>query len=64
MNIVLAHGALGAADELIFAGVVVIFLVMMGVSWVRSRSVDLDPETPPAGTPEDQPDSPDRFRLD
>ncbi len=44
----LAHGALGAFDELIFVGVAVIFLVMMGISWIRSRST---PVQPPEATP-------------
>lgn len=36
----LAHGALGFWDEVIFVSVVVIFLVMMGIAWFRSRSMD------------------------
>ncbi len=35
---ILAHGALGAFDEIIFLGVAAIFLVMMGVSWFTSRN--------------------------
>ncbi|MDX2161609.1 MAG: hypothetical protein SF162_09810 [bacterium] len=35
---ILAHGALGPFDELIFIGISVIFLVMMGISWFISRS--------------------------
>lgn len=35
-----AHGALGGFDELIFAGVAVVFVVMMGVSWMRSRAFE------------------------
>lgn len=34
---ILAHGSLGQWDELVFLSIAVIFLVMMGVSWVRSR---------------------------
>lgn len=76
-QVILAHGALGPFDELIMLGVGAIFLVMMGVSWVRSRNTRPDfelQETQPAkGTdegepivPPDQPqsDAPDRFRLD
>lgn len=63
--IILAHGALGPFDELIMLGVVVIFLVMMGISWVKSRNTrpefaetdDLKPKQPAA-------DAPDRFTLD
>lgn len=54
MLILLAHGALGPYDEIIFLGVAVIFVVMMAVSWVRSRNtpppVDDDP---PVISPED-----------
>jgi len=39
---VIAHGALGPWDELIFLGVVVIFIMMMVVSWFRSRDIDWD----------------------
>jgi hypothetical protein len=61
----LAHGALGPWDELIFLSVFVIFSIIMGISWVRSRALgddDLDeeaamPETPEAG------DEDDRFAL-
>ncbi|MCA0458657.1 MAG: hypothetical protein LCI00_32170 [Chloroflexi bacterium] len=34
---ILAHGALGEWDELVFLSIAAIFLVMMGISWVRSR---------------------------
>ena len=36
--VILAHGALGPFDELIMLGAVVVFLIMMGISWVRSRN--------------------------
>lgn len=67
----LAHGALGWWDEFIFAGVAIIFLVMMGVSWVRSRSrtPDFDvarsqdsPADPARSATDDE--QSDRFRLD
>lgn len=65
MPVLLAHGALGPYDELIFAGVGVAFLIMMGISWLRSRNAPeldepilTDDETPPVV------DKPDRFRLD
>lgn len=38
--VILAHGALGEYDEVIFITIIVIFIVMMGISWVRSRGVD------------------------
>ncbi len=67
--IILAHGALGPFDELIMLGAAVIFLVMMGISWVKSRNTRPEfaeqedikrdqSETTPA------PDAPDRFTLD
>lgn len=64
----LAHGALGPYDELIFLGISVIFLVMMGISWFTSRgAVDDDQATaisetnlPPADTDEHEPE---HFRL-
>ena len=34
---ILAHGALGEWDELIFLSIAAIFLIMMGIAWVRSR---------------------------
>ncbi len=69
--VILAHGALGWWDEIIFAGVVVIFLVMMGISWVRSRSQppefdatrsDESPVDPARPSTNDE--QSDRFRLD
>ena len=61
----LAHGALGPWDELIFLSVFVIFIVIMGISWVRSRALgddDLDEETVAPETPETE-DGDDRFAL-
>ena len=34
---ILAHGALGEWDELVFLSIAAIFLIMMGIAWVRSR---------------------------
>jgi len=64
MPILLAHGALGSYDELLFIGVAVIFLVMMGISWVRSRN--LPPPVDDAGTPVAPADSdtPNHVSLD
>lgn len=65
---ILAHGALGPFDELIFLGVGVIFLVMMGISWLKSRNVQPEfdePNTPEQAQPKtDEPESPDRFKLE
>jgi len=64
----LAHGALGYWDEAIFAGVSVLFIIMMGVSWVRSRNMEPEfedefPKTKPDDSAADD-HSPERFRLD
>lgn len=64
----LAHGGLGNFDELIFVGVTVIFVAMMGISWVRSRNIepDFDDEQTPKKKNDDASadDSADHFRLD
>ena len=63
---VYAHGALGAYDEVIFISVAAIFLVMMGVSWVRARGIELDDpdEAPRTTAPADTPaPAEDRFEL-
>ncbi len=73
MHVFLAHGALGPYDELIMLGAATIFLVMMGISWVKSRNSRPDfekrDETVEVSTNEAQvedvkQDAPDRFRLD
>jgi hypothetical protein len=61
--IILAHGALGAFDEMIFLGIAVVFLGLMGVSWFKSRNMPEELEEKPADSPE-EPEAPDRFRLD
>ncbi|HVU14125.1 MAG TPA: hypothetical protein VHD90_22760 [Phototrophicaceae bacterium] len=68
--VILAHGALGPYDELIMGGAAVIFLIMMGLSWFKSRYTRPDFEEEKHDEPKitpDQPDTPDekeRFRLD
>lgn len=64
MLFLLAHGALGYWDEVIFVTVIVIFLGMMVASWLRSRGdgsppADAAPLSPRDAGPED-----DRFELD
>jgi hypothetical protein len=56
--VILAHGALGPFDELLMLSAAAIFLVMMAISWVRSRNI-----RPKEDTQRDQ-DEPDRFTLD
>lgn len=67
MTIILAHGALGWYDELVFLGIIVIFLGMMFVSWFRSRSMDYEQtDLMPESSDIDTSDSPsaERFQLD
>ncbi len=40
--LVLAHGALGAFDELLFLAVAVVFVALMVTAWIRSRNSALD----------------------
>ncbi len=47
MPAILAHGALGPYDEIIFLGIAVVFLGMMGVSWLRSQQLDAEAEDKP-----------------
>ena len=37
MPIMLAHGALGAWDEIVFLGIALVFAGMMAFSWLNSR---------------------------
>lgn len=63
--ILLAHGALGPWDELIFLSVFVIFIAIMGVAWARSRAIgdaDLD-ETAEAVDEPTESEADDRFAL-
>ncbi|MBZ0299759.1 MAG: hypothetical protein K8J31_08470, partial [Anaerolineae bacterium] len=61
MYIILAHGALGSWDEVIYLSIAVIFVGFMAISWLRSRNQTID-EDPPVET-SDQPSS-DHFKLD
>ncbi len=42
MTAFLAHGQLGAWDELIFLGITVLFALIMVFSWLRSRNLASD----------------------
>lgn len=67
-----AHGALGYWDEVIFGGVVVVFLGFMALSWINTRNATLDSDHSAARQPDDAhagstsvpEEAPDRFRLD
>ena len=65
LPIVLAHGALGYWDEMIFIGVAVVFIVVMGISWVKSRNTEPDFAQPPPESDSTEPesDAPDHFEL-
>ncbi len=67
--IFLAHGALGGFDEVIMIGVSVVFVVMMGVSWIKSRSMEPILEDEEESTADEQDvaentPNKDRFPLD
>ncbi|MCY3833891.1 MAG: hypothetical protein OXG85_12820 [Chloroflexi bacterium] len=45
MPVILAHGALGPFDEIIFICIAFVFLAMMGLSWLRSQQLaDEEPD--------------------
>lgn len=65
MPVLLAHGALGPYDELIFLGIFSIFIGMMIVSWFRSQHMefendDLMPQKPENNDASDE----ERFTLE
>ena len=45
--VILAHGALGAFDELVFLGIALVFIGMMAVSWYRSQHIILEEDDKP-----------------
>lgn len=61
--IFVAHGALGAFDEVIFLSVIAVFVVMIGISWVRSRPLDETPAKDPQAIVPNNGDD-DRFQLE
>ena len=63
---ILAHGSLGEWDELVFLSIAAIFLIMMGIAWVRSRvSTPAALEEPTEVTPDNTtPNTDERFPLD
>lgn len=69
MTVILAHGALGWYDELVFLGIVVIFAGMMFVSWFRSRGMDYEdtdlmPQEKPKRDTDIAHNNSERFQLD
>ena len=61
MPVILAHGALGPFDEIIFLSIAAVFLVMMGISWARSQQLPDEESEAPDETRE--PDA-ERFELE
>jgi hypothetical protein len=64
LPLILAHGSLGPYDELIFLGVSVVFLVMMGISWFTSRTEEPPADAAPLDNAAPEPSSEEHFRLD
>ena len=44
MRLALLHGVLGPYDELIFLSIALIFLIVMGISWLMSRNMEFEEE--------------------
>ena len=61
MPVILAHGALGPFDEIIFLSIAVVFLAMMGISWVRSQQL---PDEEIEADSESQEAERERFELE
>lgn len=65
MLVILAHGALGWYDELVFLGIITIFIGMMIVSWFRSRSMAFEEDDlMPQQTRDDTAANDERFTLE
>lgn len=69
LPIILAHGALGAFDEIIFIAAAVLFATLMGVAWWRARGdvvIDelAEEDASPANAPASSDQAPDRFKLE
>ncbi len=66
--VILAHGALGPFDEIIFISIAVVFIGMMASSWFRSQQLDdeitEDNSNPPPDTVQSTATEPDRFELE
>ena len=63
MPSLLAHGALGPFDEIIFLGIALVFLGMMGVSWLRSQALEDEALESDADVTEPQPNDVEHFEL-
>lgn len=67
MPTLLAHGALGAFDEILLLAVGAGFVAMMVYSWIKSRNMEFDDPDSPTDAPPDSPstdsDAPDHINL-
>ncbi len=61
MPVILAHGALGPFDEIIFLSIAAVFLAMMGISWLRSQQL---PDEESEAESESQEADRERFELE
>ena len=61
LPIILAHGLLGAFDELIYLAIAVIFVGFMVVSWLRARNQTMEDDE---ATNQVADSSNDHFKLD
>jgi hypothetical protein len=61
MPVILAHGALGPFDEIIFLSIAAVFLAMMGISWLRSQQL---PDEDIEGADEGREQDTERFELE
>jgi nitrogen fixation-related uncharacterized protein len=59
--VILAHGALGAFDEIIFVSIAIVFIGMMAFSWFKSQQLP-DDETDEPVISQEQFDS-EHFEL-
>ncbi len=62
MPVIVAHGALGVWDEVIYLSIAAIFVAFMVISWLRSRGQE--PEESAPATPTRSKRKPDHFKLD
>lgn len=60
----LAHGALGPYDEIVFISIALVFIAMMTVSWFRSQQLeDDDLEMNDSVPSNDHENPPEHFEL-
>lgn len=62
MPFIVAHGALGVWDEVIYLSIAAIFVAFMVISWLRSRNQEPEETSPAPPAPSKR--KSDRFKLD